>query len=145
MSKIKSVINELLVEIFNHILSVEEEQLKKTGINLSMNEIHTLEAVNNTQEPTMSNVAKKMRITTGTLSIAISRLVSKKYVTRHIDELDRRKINLKLTKSGEEVLLEHDRFHNEMIDSVVRDLAIEEDEVLLKSLESIADYFKEKY
>ena len=145
MSKIKSIINELLVEIFNHILSIEEEQLKKTGINLSMNEIHTLEAIQNSNEPTMSNIAKKMRITTGTLTTAINRLVDKKYVTRHIESADRRKVYLKLTKTSEEALQDHDNFHNEMIDSIFKDLPIEEDEVLLKSLESIADYFKDKY
>lgn len=145
MGKLKFVINELLVEIFNHILAIEEETLKKTGINLSMNEIHTLEAIHNSDDPTMSNIAKKMRITTGTLTTNINRLVGKKYVTRHIDPLDRRKVYLKLTDSSLEVLKDHDNFHNEMIDSIFEDLPIEEDEVLLKSLNSIANYFKEKY
>ena len=145
MAKLKSVINELLVEIFNHILAIEEEALKKTGINLSMNEIHTLEAIQNSEDPTMSNIARKMRITTGTLTTNINRLVGKKYVTRHIDQLDRRKVYLKLTDSSIEVLKDHDNFHNEMIESIFKDLPIEEDEVLLKSLNSIANYFKEKY
>ena len=145
MAKLKSVINELLVEIFNHILAIEEEALKKTGINLSMNEIHTLEAIQNSEDPTMSNIARKMRITTGTLTTNINRLVGKKYVTRHIDPLDRRKVYLKLTDSSIEVLKDHDNFHNEMIESIFKDLPIEEDEVLLKSLNSIANYFKEKY
>lgn len=145
MSKTKAVINELLVEIFNHILNIEEEELRKSGINLSMNEIHTLEAINNADDTTMSNIARKMRITTGTLTTTINRLVGKKYVTRHIDEIDRRKVYLKLTKSSLEVLKEHDKFHNQMIDSLFEDLPIEDDEILYKSLENIANYFKEKY
>lgn len=145
MSKIKSLINELLVEIFNNILNIEEAELKKSGLSLSMNEIHTLEAIKNSDDPTMSNIAKKMRITTGTLTTTINRLVGKKYVTRHIDQEDRRKVYLKLTDGSIKVLKEHELFHNQMIDSLFEDLPIEEDEVLLKSLENIANYFKEKY
>ncbi|HHX00577.1 MAG TPA: MarR family transcriptional regulator [Acholeplasmataceae bacterium] len=145
MSKTKKVINELLVEIFNHILAIEEEELKKSGLNLSMNEVHTLEAIANSDEPTMSNIAKKMRITTGTLTTNINRLVNKKYVTRHVDPNDRRRVFLELTDSSREVLKQHDKFHDEMIESLFQDLPIEEDEVLMKSLENIANYFKEKY
>lgn len=145
MSKLKFVINELLVEIFNHILNIEAESLKKSGINLSINEIHTLEAINNSIDPTMSNIAKKMRITTGTLTITVNRLVNKKYVTRNVDEYDRRKVYLKLTSSSIEALKKHDEFHNMMIDSIFNDLPIEEDETLLKSLENIAIFFKNKY
>lgn len=145
MDKTKKVINELLVEIFNHILAIEEEQLKKAGINLSMNEVHTLEAIANSEEPTMSNVAKKLRITTGTLTTNINRLVNKKYVTRYVDPNDRRRIFLQLTDTSREALKTHDKFHNEMIESLFEDLPIEEDEVLLRSLENIAKYFKEKY
>lgn len=145
LSKLKFVINELLVEIFNHILAIEEEELKKTGINLSMNEIHTLEAISNSSEPSMTNIAKKMRITTGTLTTTINRLVSKKYVTRHVDTEDRRRVYLKLTDSSLAVLKDHEKFHNQMIDSLFEDLHLEDDEVLLKSLENIANYFKEKY
>lgn len=145
MSKTKSLINELLVEIFNHILNVEEEELRKTGVNLSMNEIHTLEAIKNSNDTTMSAIAKKMRITTGTLTTTINRLVGKNYVTRHIDQFDRRKVYLKLTDSSIEVLKTHDKFHHQMIDSLFKDLPIDEDELLLKSLENISKYFKEKY
>jgi DNA-binding MarR family transcriptional regulator len=119
--------------------------MKKTGINLSMNEIHTLEAIQNSSEPTMTNIAKKMRITTGTLTTTINRLVEKNYVVRNVDTVDRRRVYLKLKPLSEEVLQDHDRFHHEMIDSLFKDLPIEEDEVLLRSLENIATYFKNKY
>ena len=145
MEKTKKIINELLVEIFNHILAIEEEQLKKAGINLSINEIHTLEAIYNHPDPTMSNIAKKLRITTGTLTTNINRLVEKKLVNRFVDPNDRRRIILELTDASKEILKIHDKFHDEMIESLFQDLPIEEDEILLKSLENIAKYFKEKY
>jgi DNA-binding MarR family transcriptional regulator len=145
LNKAKALINELLVEVFNHILSIEEDVLEAKGIKLSMNEIHILEAIRNSDEPIMTNLARKLRITTGTLTASIDRLVHKKYVVRYQEETDRRKVLVKLTELTHDVLKTHDEFHNEMINAMLEDMKIEEDEVLLKSLENITAYFKQKY
>ncbi|NBL00843.1 MAG: MarR family transcriptional regulator [Erysipelotrichia bacterium] len=141
----KDVINELLVDVFNHILSIENEVLKKRGVKLSMTEVHVLEAIRNTEIPTMGNVAQKLRVTLGTLTTSVNVLVRKNYVYRYRDEADRRKVFLKLNESAIEVLKIHDEFHNEMISSMFSDLELEKDEVLMKSLENISNYFKQKY
>jgi DNA-binding MarR family transcriptional regulator len=145
MTSPKQVINELLVEVFNHILSIEGDALRKRGVTLSMTEVHVLEAIQNTDIPTMGNVAKRLRVTLGTLTTSVGVLVDKKYVSRHCDENDRRKVILKLTSSARDVLKIHAEFHDEMIDSAFKDLELEKNEVLLKSLENISNYFKEKY
>jgi DNA-binding MarR family transcriptional regulator len=145
MSKSKALINELLVDVFNNILNIEEEVLHSRGIKLSMKEVHILETVRNSDEPTMSNLAGKLRITTGTLTSSIDRLVSKKYVIRYQEPSDRRKVLIQLTDLAHGVLKEHDHFHNEMIEALFEDMKIEEDEVLMKSLENISEYFKAKY
>lgn len=141
----KKVINELLVEVFNHILSIESDALRKQGVSLSMTEVHVLEAIRNSDVPTMGNVAKRLRVTLGTLTTSVGVLVEKKCVSRHRDENDRRKVLLKLSDTALGVLKVHDQFHNEMIDSVFKDLELEKNEVLLKSLENLSNYFKEKY
>jgi DNA-binding MarR family transcriptional regulator len=79
----KEVINELLVDVFNHILNIEGDILKKRGIKLSMTEVHVLEAIRNTTVPTMGNVAQKLRVTLGTLTTSVNVLVRKDYVTRY--------------------------------------------------------------
>ncbi len=145
LQKSQLLINELLVEVFNHILSIEEETLRKRGILLSMNEVHILEAIENEIEPTMSNLARKLRITTGTLTTNIDRLVAKNYVLRYQEESDRRKVLVKLAKPAYDILKEHNKFHNEMIDSLFLDMHLDEDELLIKSLENISNYFKNKY
>jgi DNA-binding MarR family transcriptional regulator len=145
MVSAKAIINELLVEVFNHILSIESSVLRKRGVKLSMTEVHVLEAIRNSEVPTMGNVAKKLRITLGTLTTSVNVLVRKSYVYRYRDENDRRKVYLKLTNIAIEVLKIHDGFHDEMIASMFKDLNLEKDEVLLKSLENINDYFKKHY
>lgn len=141
----KEVINELLVEVFNHILSIEGEALKTRGVKLSMNEVHVLEAIEKTDEPTMTNLARRLRVTVGTLTTAMNRLVEKGYCKRYREEEDKRKVLIALTKKAREVLEIHKTFHNEMIDSVVEDMKLDQDDVLLNSLKNISVYFKNKY
>jgi len=141
----KKVINELLVEVFNHILSIEGEALRNKGITLSMNEVHVLEAINKTTEPTMTNIARRLRITIGTLTTSVNRLVEKGYATRYGEDEDKRKVFISLTSKAIEVLRIHDAFHDEMIDATFSDMKLEEDELLLQSLENLSEYFKKKY
>lgn len=141
----KEVINELIVDVFNHILSIESEVLKERGVKLSMTEVHVLEAIKNTEDPTMGNVANRLRITMGTLTTSVNVLVKKGYVTRHRDENDRRKVYLQLNDQSRSVLAVHDEFHEEMVSSLLKDLNLEKDKILLKSLENISNYFKQRY
>ena len=145
MSRAKDVINELLVEVFNHILSIEGQTLRDRGVKLSMSEVHVLEAINNSELKTMGDVAKRLRITLGTLTTSVDVLVRKKFVVRNRADDDKRKVILHLTDAAFGVLRVHDGFHNEMVESLLADLDIEKDEALVKSLENISNYFKQKY
>lgn len=145
MSRSKDVINELLVEVFNHILSIEGQTLRDRGVKLSMTEVHVLEAINNSEIKTMGDVARRLRITLGTLTTSIDVLVRKKYVVRTRAKDDKRKVILHLTDQAFDVLKVHDGFHNEMVESMMADLQLEKDETLIRSLENISNYFKQKY
>ncbi len=139
----RRIINELLVEIFNRILAIEGQNLKDQGIKLSMSEVHVLEAIDLSEEPTMSNVAKRLGITIGSLTTSVNTLYQKGYVSRDRDPNDRRKVVVGLLPKAADVLNEHDRFHKEMIDSIFNDLELEKDELLISSLEKLSSYFKE--
>lgn len=141
----RKILNELLVEVFNRILSIEAENMRNLGVKISMNEIHVIEAIEKTEEPTMTHIARRLRITVGTLTTSISKLVEKGYVKRYRDLEDKRKVFLSLTKKADEVLEIHDTFHEEMIDATIQDLNLEMDERLLVSLKNLNEYFKNKY
>ena len=144
-SHAKYVLNDLLVVIFNQILSIEAEALRKQGVTLSMSEVHVLEAIMKTDEPIMGFVAKRLRITMGTLTTSINTLVKKGYVLRVKDSLDKRKVLLKLTNKSIPVMKLHDAFHEDMISTVIKDLHIDQNEALIQSLESLSTYFREKF
>lgn len=107
-----------------------------------MSEVHVLEAIELTEEPTMSNIAKRLGITIGSLTTAINTLYQKGYVLRERDPEDRRKVVVGLLPKAMEVLKEHDSFHDEMIDSIFEEMELEKDELLIESLDKLSSYFK---
>lgn len=146
MGKSTIVINELVVQLFNDVLQIEEESLKSGVLSdLSITEIHTIEAIGMYNERTMSEVALKLRITVSTLTTAINKLIKKGYVERKRIEEDRRVVLVKLTKKGKLAFRIHGKFHNEMINTAIEGLSLEEEEILISSLNKINRFFIEKY
>jgi len=140
----KEIINTLLVDLFNHILRIEEESLQKLGVKLTMTEVHVLEAIELSENKTMTEVANRLNITLGTLTTSINRLVRKNMVIKTRNKTDKRVYNLSLTNEALDVLKVHDQFHDEMIQALLDDLMIDEDDLLISSLESISNYFKKR-
>lgn len=145
MENVKETLNELLVDLFNHILVLEEKNLQDRGISLSMTEVHTLENIQKSKTKTMSDVARLQLITQGTLTVAVNRLQKKGYVSRLQDLQDKRIIRLSLTAKALDVLAIHEKFHEEMIDSFISDLKIDQDVALITSLRRIMEYFRQNY
>ncbi len=145
MENVKETLNELLVDLFNHILVLEEKNLQDRGISLSMTEVHTLENIQKSKSKTMSDVARLQLITQGTLTVAVTRLQKKGYVSRLQDAQDKRIIRLSLTAKALDVLAIHEKFHEEMIDSFISDLKIDQDVALITSLRRIMEYFRQNY
>lgn len=145
MDRNKKILNELLVEIFNDILQIEERALKQGVINdLSVTEIHTIEAIGMYTERTMSEVAQDLKITVGTLTTAINKLIKKGYVNRRRIEEDRRVVMIELTEKGTLAYKVHEKFHEEMIDHVLEELGVSEEEVLISSLDKLDKFFQKK-
>ncbi len=145
MNDTRRTLNELLVNLFNNILAIEEANLKKQHVSLSMTEVHILEAIVKSESNMMSAVAKYLMVTQGTLTVSVSKLEKKGYVMREKDEIDRRIVRLCITEKARDVLRVHDEFHTQMIDKIVNELDIEEEQTLLKSLNKASQFFKEKY
>ena len=146
MSKDVGVINDLLVETFNDILQIEMKALKKGVLNdLSITEIHTIDAIGMYEYRTMTEVSQDLKITLGTLTTAINKLHKKGYVDRKRGEEDRRSVMIALTRKGKIAYRIHDKFHSQMVQATINGLNSEEEEVLIKSLEKLNNFFKVEY
>lgn len=146
MDRSTLVINELLVQLFNDVLQIEEQSLKNGVLSeLSITEVHTIEAIGMYTERTMSEVAQKLKITVSTLTTAVNKLIKKGYVERKRIEEDRRVVLVKLTKKGKLAYRIHEKFHRDMINTAIDGLNLKEEEMLISSLNKINEFFKEKY
>jgi len=141
-----TVLNELLVDTFNDILTIEQKALQAGMFNdISVTEIHTIEAIGMYGSKSMSEVANILDITVGTLTTAIGHLVRKEYVTRRKSEEDRRMVYVSLTQKGKLAYRVHEKFHKDMVKATIEDLEEEEEKILIKSLDKLNKFFKEKY
>lgn len=145
MADARQVANELLVDIFDDILMIEENVMRAMGHhNVTMTEVHTIEAIGRVEEKTMSTVAEALEITVGTLTTAVNKLVKKNLVTRMRDESDRRIVLIRLTEEGQVIFDAHEQFHRDMIDHLMKDLELTDECELIKSLANLRDFFKIK-
>lgn len=146
MNNSMNVLSELLVDTFNDILGIEQKALQ-AGVfkDVSVTEIHTIEAIGMYDVKNMSEVASKLDITVGTLTTAINHLVKKGYVERMKTEQDRRIVQIKLTKRGKLAFRIHEKFHMDMVKETIEGLSKQEEDILIRSLEKLNLFFKVKY
>lgn len=136
-------LNELLVSVYDDIEDIETKSLRSGAFkDLSITEIHTIEAIGLTGQKSMSEIAAELNITTGTLTTAIDKLIKKEYVVRNRSDVDRRIVYIALTKKGKLAYRIHESFHYKMVRSVITDLTDEEVQALIKGLNSLNTYLK---
>ena len=136
------VLHDILVKLFQEILDIESKALITSEFkDISVNDMHIIEAIGEREPKNMSSVAKIMSVTVGTLTIAINSLVKKGYVHRERSEEDRRVALICLTKKGKKANAHHMKFHDGMIQAVLKDLNEEQQEVLVKALMNLRTFF----
>lgn len=137
------MINEVLVKLFNEIQDIEEKALTASEFkNISINDMHILEAVGIQEPKNMSTVARTLSVTVGTLTIAINNLVKKGYVERIRSQEDRRVVLISLSEKGVKAYKHHRAFHDKMVLSVLKDLDSEETKALTNALVKLQKFFK---
>ena len=76
-------LNDIMVSLFNTVLKMEEEAIRNASCeDISITEVHTLEAIGTGRPRTMTHVANILGIKISTLTTAVNRLVRKGYVSR---------------------------------------------------------------
>ena len=136
-------INDTLVNLFNEIWELEKEAIITEEFkDITNNDMHIIEAIGLSGENTMSSVAKKLKITAGSLTTAVNALVRKAYVKRERSEEDRRVVYIALTEKGENAFYHHEQFHRQMTNAVIEKLDDEEIDALVKMLKDISAFFR---
>jgi DNA-binding MarR family transcriptional regulator len=133
-----TAVNELLVGLFDDIIDLEERALIKGEFkDISKNDMHIIDAIGNSEIKNMSTLAKKLRVTVGTLTIAINNLVKKGYVERLRSKEDKRVVLVSLSEKGQRAFNSHSMFHLEMVKCITKGLNKGQVEDLIQMLKKI--------
>lgn len=135
-------LNELLVTLFNSIMTTESKAvITEEYKDISHNDMHIIEAIGIDEPRKMSEIAKRLGVTVGTLTTNMNSLEKKDYVVRERSDSDKRVVFVRLTERGRKAFFHHRDFHRKMIRSVVREFSPEEQVVLMRCLSKLNDFF----
>lgn len=143
MTPAEQKINHFLVNVFNDVLRLEEENLARGPYkNLSVSEMHVLEAVRAGGEAeTMSELAARLRVTASTLTVAVKTLEQKGFLARRRASEDRRKVTVALAGPAHKALARHEAFHQRLIDQVSERLSQQQMDDLADTLSALHGFF----
>ena len=143
--KLNQTLDLLLVSLYKDVLEKEQRSLiTKEYLDLSVNDMHVIEAIGPEKSNRSSTVAKRLSITMGSLTKAVDGLFQKGYVTRERSEEAKRVVLLTLTDKGQKAYQHYRAFHEEMVSEIVGQLSGDEQQVLAKALNKLAVYLKKQ-
>lgn len=135
-------LNEMLVSLFNHVMDVESKAvITEEYKDITNNDMHIIEAVGIDDPRKMSDIAKRLGVTVGTLTTNMNGLEKKGYIIRQRSDSDKRVVYIILTERGRKAFFHHRDFHKNMIKSAVVGLDDDEKRMLYKCLKKLDDFF----
>jgi len=145
MDEFSQELNQLLVSTYRDVGKLEEGMLHSvSGVELSIGEMHLLEAIGENKEKGLlvCELAQRMELTPPTVTVAINKLAYKGYVQKTRSTLDKRSVIVTLTRMGRKVNAAHRYFHEQMVRSIKKHLTAPEREGLLHGMRSLNAYFR---
>lgn len=141
----EELMSEALVRIFENVVLTEEKSLQAGYFSdLSIAEMHTLTAIGPYEARTMTKTAEDLGITTGTLTVAIDRLVKKGYVIRQRDTKDKRVVRISLTRNGKLACRMNSKFHRVLAKHILEGYGPEDREHILKLVSEVDTYIEQQ-
>ncbi|GIU31357.1 MarR family winged helix-turn-helix transcriptional regulator [Shewanella sp. MBTL60-007] len=105
-------LNHAMIEFYEKLSSWEMAVVKDKGFSLP--QVHTVEILGLNGPMRMKELAQKIGITTGTLTVQVDKMVDAGLVIRTPHANDRRSILVELTDSGRSMFEEHDKLHMQL-------------------------------
>ena len=141
------ILNDYFLHSALHLLTLEEQCLrKKCAEDLSLRELHVIEAVEALSESgknTMAEIARYLRLSPASLTTAVNVLVKKEYLVRDYSPVDRRVIYVRLTEKGKAANRIYLDFVREMICCITEDIDEQSADRMIESLMKMGEYLEE--
>ena len=113
-----------IVEFYEKLSSWEHEVVR--GSDLTPGQMHAIEIIGHEKSLRMKELAEKLGVTTGTLTVTVDRLERKGLIERRPHETDRRSYLIVLTDAGEEHFSRHHEFPLKLTEEIASTLTSEE-------------------
>ncbi|MCW8327609.1 MarR family transcriptional regulator [Photobacterium sp. SDRW27] len=102
-------LNHTIIEFYEKLSSWEQSVVRGKGFTLP--QVHIVEILGVHGAMRMKELADKIGVTTGTLTVQVDKMVQAELIQRRPHESDRRSILVELTEKGIEMYQEHDNLH----------------------------------
>lgn len=133
---------ELLFDDFYKIYYKMEELNLNLDIKcLTTTELHIIKTIGN-EEITIKLLAEKLGITMGTTSIAVTKLVDKRFLIRTRSKQDKRQVFVSLSKKGKLAFNYHDNFHAITLKKITKNIDEKELQNFMKTFETLFSNLK---
>lgn len=141
----KRSLNELLVNLFDHVMDMEATAvLTEEYKDISNNDLHIIEAVGVQEPRNMSMIAGRLNVTVSTLTTNMNGLEKKGYILRERGQEDKRVVYVTLTEKGRKAFYHHRDFHKKMIRAITSDLKEDETEILYRCLMNLNRFLEQE-
>ncbi len=128
-----------VIEFYEKLSSWEHAIVRETE--LSLPQMHTVEVIGSAGKLRMKELAQKLGVTTGTLTVMIQRLEVLEMVVREKSESDGRSYSITLTDKGKRCFDLHHRSHEELSQELAGELTQEELDQFNRLLEKVVKNF----
>ena len=128
-------LSSILIELYEKMSSWEHAVVKESG--LTPAQMHAIEILGHQESLRMKELAQKLGVTTGTLTVMIDRLEQNGLISRMPNENDRRSIIIVLTEKGQRYFEEHHKLHLELTREITSSLSEDEAKQLYTFMEKL--------
>lgn len=137
------LLSDKLFMLYSLTTQHENTELANSQFNdITVKDLHLIHTISLDKNQTITQIAKKMSLTKGTLTSSIDKLENLGYVIRQRSVKDRRVINIELTKKGKLLYRLHNREHNEYIKVLTEGLNDQEKQDIDKALDRLIAYLE---
>jgi MarR family 2-MHQ and catechol resistance regulon transcriptional repressor len=137
MSKINLKLVIAMARSYNNAFGKIEKNIR--SFDLTVSEFGVLEFLYHKGDQPVQEIAKKILVTSGTITYVINKLIEKDFVERKQCTNDKRIFYIHLTKKGERRIADIFPDHEKFLDELFKGLAEGEKNLLIEKLKKLSD------
>lgn len=127
-----------MVRIFYRDVSQTVKDVYTTLFGLSVSEWRTMSVLNDFEPLSAKEIVSRSSMDKVNVSRSISSLQKSKYLERHVDPTDRRRVLLRLTRQGKQVMRDLIPLVQDVERKLLKDLSPDERETLVKLMRKVS-------